>query len=280
MLSAFAYMSLYILLFGVAALLEQPIARHLDAFQLDALLRIGAAAVALAVLLVLRGLALPGWAPALAGVGIGLISGSLCYCVALNRLPSDLAACLANGYLVVTVALGIVVLHEPLTVFTISGLALTIGGAIVLSLRSGKAPAADHESPAGGTRFALVAPQVSVPASPSPFRPVLAPAPAPLSSPSTAPSSAPAPASATSSASPIGLACSWATLPWWASGPSWRSPHSSNWLPCSSMPSRRWGWWLSDLARSASVAWTATTGAVLALCRRRDAYAGRLWASA
>ncbi len=167
MLSALAFMTLYILLFGVAALLEQPIARHLDAFQLDALLRIAAAAVALAVLIVLRGPPLPSWAPALAGVGIGLISGSgsLCYCVALNRLPSDLAACLANGYLVVTVVLGIVVLREPLTAFTLAGLALSIGGAIVLSLRQDRSapPAAAAGSSPGGTRFALVTAAASTP---------------------------------------------------------------------------------------------------------------------
>ncbi|HEX6796853.1 MAG TPA: EamA family transporter [Ktedonobacterales bacterium] len=161
MLSALAFMALYIVLFGVAALLEQPIARGLDAFHLDALLRIGAAVLAIAALLVLRGPALTSWAPALAGVSIGLISGagSLCYCLALGRLPADLTACLANGYLVVTVVLGIVVLHEPLTLFTLAGLVLTIGGAVVLTMRShaGRRAAVSHHATEGGARFALVA---------------------------------------------------------------------------------------------------------------------------
>lgn len=161
MLSAFAFMALYIALLGVAALLEQPIAHHLDALQLDALLRIGAAFLAVVVLLILSGPDLPGWTPALAGVGIGLISGSgsLCYCIALDRLPADLAACLANGYLVVTVALGIIVLHDPLTLFTLAGLVLTIGGAVALSIRSGsgRAATASDSATGGGTRFALVA---------------------------------------------------------------------------------------------------------------------------
>lgn len=202
MLSALACMALYILLFGVAALLEQPIARHLDAFQLDALLRIAAAVVALAALLVVRGPALPGWAPALAGIGIGLISGSgsLCYCVALDRLPSDLAACLANGYLVVTVVLGIVVLHEPLTVFTLAGLALTIGGAVVLSLRSRSAPDVGSVSSAGGSRFALVA--AAAPAPPSASTSASAPA-ASANASSGSPSAL---ASAPSSTSLTGLA--------------------------------------------------------------------------
>ena len=193
MLSAFASMALYILLLGVAALLEQPIARGLDAFHLDALLRVGAAAVALVALLIsLHGLSLPGWEPALAGVGIGLISGtgSLCYCVALNRLPSDLAACLANGYLVVTIVLGIVVLHEPLTAFTLAGLALTIGGAIVLSMRSGDKSAAGRGASAGGSRFALVAP----PALPSSFPP--------SASSSASPSASPAPSTSLTSSAP------------------------------------------------------------------------------
>lgn len=161
MLSAFAFMALYIALLGVAALLEQPIAHHLDALQLDALLRMGAAILAVVVLLILSGPDLPGWTPALAGVGIGLISGagSLCYCVALDWLPADLAACLANGYLVVTIALGIIVLHDPLTLFTLAGLVLTIGGAVALSMRSGsgRASTASDSATGGGSRFALVA---------------------------------------------------------------------------------------------------------------------------
>ncbi|MFI5271440.1 MAG: EamA family transporter [Ktedonobacterales bacterium] len=170
MLVALACMGVYIALFGVAALVEQPIARVLDAFQLDALLRIGSAVVAIAILggailFGLGGATLPGLLAALAGLGIGLISGtgSLCYCLALDLLPSDLAACLANGYLVVTVVLGVVLLHEPVTFFVLAGLALTIGGAIVLSLRGRPGHSQAHSQSASGSgtlnvsRLALVA---------------------------------------------------------------------------------------------------------------------------
>ena len=215
MLSAFASMTLYILLLGIAALLEQPIARGLDAFHLDALLRVGAAAVALVALLIsLHSLSLPGWEPALAGVGIGLISGagSLCYCVALNRIPSDLAACLANGYLVVTVVLGIVVLHEPLTALTLAGLALTIGGAIVLSMRSGETSATGRATTAGGSRFALVAPPALPPSlaasstSPVPSALLASSAPGSASSPVPMPSPPPAHIGTSSSGQLFGLA--------------------------------------------------------------------------
>jgi|SRR5579884_3098625 len=135
MLLGLAWVGAYVLLVGVGSFLEQPLAHRLDAFQLDATLRLGALVLAIAALLVVRGPAIPGLWPILAGFGIGLVSGtgSVCYCLALTRLPSWLAASIANGYLAVTVILSVVVLGEALTWFLAAGLALTVAGVVALS---------------------------------------------------------------------------------------------------------------------------------------------------
>ena len=50
----------------------------------------------------------------------------------LNYLPVSLVVTLSNLYIVVTIVLGIVVLHEPVTVLKIAGLACIVAGVVLL----------------------------------------------------------------------------------------------------------------------------------------------------
>jgi drug/metabolite transporter (DMT)-like permease len=137
MLLPLGFIGANVVLVGVASFLEQPLSRQLDAFRLGAALRLGGLLMAVLALLVARGPAVPDLAPGLAGVGIGLILGigSAFYCLALSRLAPWLAASVANGYVTVTILLGVVVLGEHLTSFVIIGLALTLAGIVALSWR-------------------------------------------------------------------------------------------------------------------------------------------------
>ena len=111
MLVALGFIGANVMLEGVASFLEQPLSRKLDAFRLGAALRLGGLVVAVVALLAGRGPAIPALEPGLAGVGIGLILGigSAFYCLALSRLAPWLAASVANGYVAVTILLGVVV---------------------------------------------------------------------------------------------------------------------------------------------------------------------------
>jgi drug/metabolite transporter (DMT)-like permease len=73
----------------------------------------------------------------LAALGIGVLTGagSVAYCFAVDRLPLSLVVSVANTYILVTVVLGLVVLHEGMGLFTVVGLVGTIAGVLVLSVR-------------------------------------------------------------------------------------------------------------------------------------------------
>jgi drug/metabolite transporter (DMT)-like permease len=136
-LLALGFIGANVVLVGLASFLEQPLAQKLDAFQLGAALRLGALIVAVAALLAGRGPAIQDLESGLAGIGIGLIlgAGSAFYCLALSRLAPWLAASVSNGYVAVTILLGIVLLGEDLTWFVSAGLALTFAGVVALSWR-------------------------------------------------------------------------------------------------------------------------------------------------
>jgi drug/metabolite transporter (DMT)-like permease len=135
MLMALGFIGANVLLVGVVSFLEQPLAQKLDAFRLDAALRLGALVLAVVALVVGRGPVASSLEAGLVGFGIGLILGvgSIFYCMSLSRMPAWLAASIANGYVAVTVLLGVTVLGETLTWSVAAGLALTLVGAVALS---------------------------------------------------------------------------------------------------------------------------------------------------
>lgn len=141
MLLALGFIGAYVVLVGIASFLEEPISRQIDAFRLDAALRVGALIMALAALVVSGAPFMPPLAPAAGGFGIGCIAGaaSICYCIALAHTHAWLAASIANGYVAVTAALGLVFLGDPFGWPLAAGLALTVAGAVALSWRGSRA---------------------------------------------------------------------------------------------------------------------------------------------
>jgi drug/metabolite transporter (DMT)-like permease len=128
------YVAIYVALVGIASFIEKPTGRGFGAFQLNALIRVGSLAAAAVALVFAHGLAFPTASYLLAGLGIGLLTGagSLLYCFGLDCLPVSLVVTLSNLYIVITIVLGIVVLHEPITVLKIAGPACTIAGVLLL----------------------------------------------------------------------------------------------------------------------------------------------------
>jgi drug/metabolite transporter (DMT)-like permease len=148
------YVAVYVLLVGVASFIEKPAGRGFGAFQLNALIRTGSLAAAAVALIFAHGPAFPATSYLLAGLGIGLITGagSMLYCFGLDYLPVSLVVTLSNLYIVITIVLGIVVLHEPVTVLKVAGLISIVIGVLVL----GHSPAryAAHRRPARPARRA------------------------------------------------------------------------------------------------------------------------------
>lgn len=140
MIISLAYVAAYVLLLGAASAAEKPVGQTLGAFQLNVVIRGGGLVVGIGAVLAVHGLALPAPLPLLAGLGIGVIAGtgSICYCLALDWFPVSVVTTGANLYLVVTVLLGVVILHEAVTTLKIISLALTLAGVLALSYSPGR----------------------------------------------------------------------------------------------------------------------------------------------
>jgi drug/metabolite transporter (DMT)-like permease len=135
MMMSFGFIAAYPVLIAVASVIEVPIARGLASVQLNLLIRLGSLAVATLALVIVHGVSVPTGPPALAGLGIGVLTGigSIIYCLTLIDLPLSLVVVLSNLYIVITFLLGITLLHEPITALKIGGLVLTFGGVLLLA---------------------------------------------------------------------------------------------------------------------------------------------------
>lgn len=150
----------YVLLVGVASFIESPIGRGFGAVQLNSLTRTGSAVIAVAALVAVHGFILPAPLSLAAGLGIGLLAGagSICYCFALGYLPVSVVVCVANLSFVVTIVLGVAILHESVVPLKVGAAVLTVAGALVFARWPAKhggkqsAPApARHGVQTGGT---------------------------------------------------------------------------------------------------------------------------------
>ena len=128
-------MSTYIVVIGVAAFLEKPALQGLDATQLNGLMAIAMTTVA-CVALAVRGPRLPMTNRTFAAFGIGAMIGvaSVFYFLGLRGLPVSVTAASSNAYIVVTVLLSTVFLHQPLSLSRSGGVALTLLGVTALAL--------------------------------------------------------------------------------------------------------------------------------------------------
>jgi drug/metabolite transporter (DMT)-like permease len=132
---SFGFIAAYTVLVAVASVIEVPIARGFASVQLNLLIRLGSLVVAILALVIVHGVSVPTGPPALAGLGIGVLTGvgSIIYCLTLIDLPLSLVVVLSNLYVVITFLLGITLLHEPVTALKIGGLVLTLGGVLLLA---------------------------------------------------------------------------------------------------------------------------------------------------
>jgi drug/metabolite transporter (DMT)-like permease len=135
MMVPFGFIAAYTVLIAVASVIEVPIARGFASVQLNLLIRLGSLAVATLALVIVHGVSVPTGPPALAGLGIGVLTGlgSIIYCRTLIDLPLSLVVVLSNLYIVITFSLGITLLQEPITALKIGGLVLTLGGVLLLA---------------------------------------------------------------------------------------------------------------------------------------------------
>lgn len=130
----FALVGVYVILLGIGTFLEKPAMRSLTALQINALVGIGVAVAGLAALF-FHDPGVPRLGPAALGLGIGLMIGvgSIFYFLGLTKLPVSVAATIANGYIVITVVLSILVLHDSMTLPKALGIVLTIAGVTLLA---------------------------------------------------------------------------------------------------------------------------------------------------
>jgi drug/metabolite transporter (DMT)-like permease len=135
MMMSFGFIAAYAVLIAVASVVEVPISRGFASVQLNLLIRLGGLTVAVLALVIVHGVAIPIGPSALAGLGIGVLTGvgSIIYCLTLIDLPLSLVVVLSNLYIVITFLLGITLLHEPVTALKIGGLVLTLGGVLLLA---------------------------------------------------------------------------------------------------------------------------------------------------
>ena len=135
MMMSFGFIAAYTVLIAVASVIEVPIARGFASVQLNLLIRLGGLAVAALALVIVHGFSVPAGLPALAGLGIGVLTGvgSIMYCLTLVDLPLSLVVVLSNLYIVITFLLGITLLHESVTALKVGGLVLTLAGVVLLA---------------------------------------------------------------------------------------------------------------------------------------------------
>jgi drug/metabolite transporter (DMT)-like permease len=74
------------------------------------------------------------------------------YCFGLDYLPVSLVVTLSNLYIVITIVLGIVVLHEAVTALKIAGLTCTMAGVLALAHSPARYAAHPEGSPASTPR--------------------------------------------------------------------------------------------------------------------------------
>jgi len=135
MIASLGFVALYVVLIAVASFIEVPLAKGFGSVQLNLLIRAGSLSAAIVAMVVVHGASIPHDQAALAGLGIGVLTGvgSIIYCLALIDMPISLVVTLANLYLVITTVLGVVVLHESFTVMKVAGLACIICGVVFLA---------------------------------------------------------------------------------------------------------------------------------------------------
>jgi drug/metabolite transporter (DMT)-like permease len=134
-LSGFVFLLGYIVMVGVASFLEKFSMKQLNPYQVNFLMAIGMAITALPALWLKQGnLTVPAKAlPIGAPIGLLMALGSICFVLALAKLPVGMAAAISTSYVLLVVLLSRFFLNESLTWMKTAGIALTIVGVALLS---------------------------------------------------------------------------------------------------------------------------------------------------
>ena len=134
-ITGFGFLFSYIVLVGTASFLEKFSMKQLNPYQVNFLMAIGMAVTAVPALWMKQGsLTVPTKAlPLAAPIGLLMALGSICFVLALSRLPVGMAAAISTSYVLLVVFLSRLFLNESLSWMKIAGTLLTIGGVALLS---------------------------------------------------------------------------------------------------------------------------------------------------
>jgi drug/metabolite transporter (DMT)-like permease len=133
--SGFVFLLGYIVMVGVASFLEKFSMKQLNPYQVNFLMAIGMAVTAVPALWIKQGsLTVPTKAlPLGAPIGLLMALGSICFVLALAKLPVGMAAAISTSYVLLVFFLSWLFLNESLTWMKAAGIALTIAGVALLS---------------------------------------------------------------------------------------------------------------------------------------------------
>ncbi len=128
----------YVAALGAATYLLKVLLEDLSAYQVNLLMGLAMLVISVpAVLIADRTLSIPArHLPAGLVVGFLMAGGSVLYALALQRLPAGPTAAIATSYVVIVVVLSAAFLDERVDAVTILGVAMTLGGVVLLSFRT------------------------------------------------------------------------------------------------------------------------------------------------
>lgn len=134
-ISGFGFLAAYVVLVGVASFLEKFSMKQLNPYQVNFLMAIGMAVTAVPALWIKqRSLSVPTKAlPLGAPIGFLMALGSICFVLALAKLPVGMATAISTSYVLLVIVLSWIFLSESMSWMKIVGTLLTISGVALLS---------------------------------------------------------------------------------------------------------------------------------------------------
>ena len=134
-ISGFGFLAAYVVSVGVASFLEKFSMKQLNPYQVNFLMAIGMAVTAVPALWIKqRSLSVPTKAlPLGAPIGFLMALGSICFVLALAKLPVGMATAISTSYVLLVIVLSWIFLSESMSWMKIVGTLLTISGVALLS---------------------------------------------------------------------------------------------------------------------------------------------------
>lgn len=133
------YLIGYIVVVGVGTFLMKFVHKDMNSYQINFLIAIGMLVVTLPMLLITqKSLAIPATKslPFAIFAGLGMALGSIFFVLSLSKVQVGTASAIASGYIVLALILSAVFLKESLDLMKLLGIALTLAGITILSLKT------------------------------------------------------------------------------------------------------------------------------------------------